>query len=286
MGDSVNDLVWFEFDSTDKSNPGQISLTAVEPRRNELYIDSIVTAVAFGIYLKGFLVYCAGVDLPVFVPETMVDFGLGAVTEASNNIFDSADAARAAAVATKTSNTAVNYFWGAGGVVVCPTIICPATAPRTIATMRDAMSTLGEVVSNELVALAVSMIGTALLRMAYGRLVAVKRPKVTPPAHVVPPAAASEEITEATVRAAMKNAPLKSQQQSVSLPTIRKYTKMAQSGSKPPPIKVDNGIIVEGNHRYIAGRIAGKEPAVQPWLGGRPDRVVPWDKIKIDPVEW
>jgi len=100
-------------------------------------------------------------------------------------------------------------------------------------------------------------------------------------------AAAKEvEITEATVRAAMKDAPLKSQQERVSLPTIRKYVQMLREGKVPPAIHVDQGMIVEGNHRYIAGRIFGKDPPIQPWAGGRPAWAVPWEKIVIDTAEW
>src|SRR5216684_3935881 len=100
-------------------------------------------------------------------------------------------------------------------------------------------------------------------------------------------AAAKEvEITEATVRAAMKDAPLKAQQERVSLPTIRKYVQMLREGKVPPAIHVDQGMIVEGNHRYIAGRIFGKEPPIRPWAGGRPAWAVPWEKIVIDTAEW
>jgi len=100
-------------------------------------------------------------------------------------------------------------------------------------------------------------------------------------------AAAKEvEITEATVRAAMKDAPLKSQQERVSLPTIRKYVQMLREGKVPPAIHVDQGMIVEGNHRYIAGRIFGKDPPIRPWAGGRPAWAVPWEKIVIDTAEW
>ncbi len=34
------------------------------------------------------------------------------------------------------------------------------------------------------------------------------------------------------------------------------------AGSPAPPIKVDGSIIVDGNHRYIAGQIRGQPPVV------------------------
>lgn len=54
----------------------------------------------------------------------------------------------------------------------------------------------------------------------------------------------------------------------------------------PPPIKVDGNIIVDGNHRYVAGRVYGQEPPITPWPGGNPSSVIPWDDVKIDPQDW
>ncbi len=53
-----------------------------------------------------------------------------------------------------------------------------------------------------------------------------------------------------------------------------------------PPIKDDGNIIVDGNHRYIASRIAGVEIGIQQWTGARIDKVVEWIKIFIDSVDW
>ncbi|OKQ00006.1 hypothetical protein A3849_02105 [Paenibacillus sp. P46E] len=46
------------------------------------------------------------------------------------------------------------------------------------------------------------------------------------------------------------NSPLQAQQGAVSLPAINRYTQRLSNGEIPPPIKVDNNIIVDGNHRY------------------------------------
>ena len=45
-------------------------------------------------------------------------------------------------------------------------------------------------------------------------------------------------------------------------------------------------MIVDGNHRYIAARILGDEPEIQPWSGARPTDAIPWDRIPIDPNRW
>lgn len=96
-----------------------------------------------------------------------------------------------------------------------------------------------------------------------------------------------EQVTESVVRNAMKNAPLTSQQAGgISLPRVQRYVDKLLKGEVAPAIKVDKNLIVDGNHRYVAGRILGQEPAIQPWMGGRPDNAVPWDKLPISPESW
>ena len=94
-------------------------------------------------------------------------------------------------------------------------------------------------------------------------------------------------VTEEAIRRTMRDAPLVSQQSGgVSLPVIERYVRLLEAGKVPPPIKVDGNIIVDGNHRYIAGRLFGKEPPIQPYVGGRPNSIVPWQVIPIDPENW
>lgn len=58
------------------------------------------------------------------------------------------------------------------------------------------------------------------------------------------------------------------------------------AGEIPPPIKVDGNLIVDGNHRYVAGRIIEQELAIQPWVGGRPAHAVPWSVLRISLEGW
>jgi hypothetical protein len=93
------------------------------------------------------------------------------------------------------------------------------------------------------------------------------------------------QVTEQVIREAMKDATLQSQQGGgVSLRLIQKYVDKLLAGEAAPAIRVDGTIIVDGNHRYIAGHILGQEPAIQPWVGGR-GPVVPWNQVKIS-TEW
>src|ERR1051325_797220 len=95
------------------------------------------------------------------------------------------------------------------------------------------------------------------------------------------------QVTEQTIRDAMKGAPLQSQQAGgVSLPRVQEYVDRLLAGESAPAIKVDGLMIVDGNHRYIAGRILGTEPSIQPWMGGRPGSAIPWENLPIDPAAW
>ena len=111
--------------------------------------------------------------------------------------------------------------------------------------------------------------------------------QVEPPSFVsVVAAEGAPRVTEPMIRQAMADAPLESQQGAVSLPRVQSYVDQLAAGSEAPPIKVGGSIIVDGNHRYIAGRILGQEPAIQPWPGGSAARVVPWWEQVVDPSEW
>ncbi|AGP37744.1 FG-GAP-like repeat-containing protein [Sorangium cellulosum] len=95
------------------------------------------------------------------------------------------------------------------------------------------------------------------------------------------------QVTEQVIREAMKDAPLASQQaRGVSLPLVQQYVDKLIAREVAPAIKVDGRMIVDGNHRYIAGRVFGQEPAIQPWAGGRPERLVPWENLPINPESW
>lgn len=96
------------------------------------------------------------------------------------------------------------------------------------------------------------------------------------------------EITDATIAKALQGSTMQTTQTSVSLPAIKRYVEMLKSGSASPAIKVADGVIVEGNHRYIAGRIMGIEPPQVPGTlaPSMKSLVKPIQQIKIDPSVW
>jgi hypothetical protein len=93
-------------------------------------------------------------------------------------------------------------------------------------------------------------------------------------------------ITEEQARSAMQGAPLQTQQNAVSLPMINDYAKRLSNGEIPPAIKVDKGMIVDGNHRYIASRVVGVDIPQINWSGGNPNTFYNWSNIKFDPSYW
>ena len=96
---------------------------------------------------------------------------------------------------------------------------------------------------------------------------------------------AGNQVTEQMIRAAMKDAPLHSQQAGgISLRLVQEYVDKLIAGEVAPAIQVDGSIIVNGNHRYVSGRVFGLEPDVREYLGAR-GPVVPWSEIKIS-TEW
>ncbi|PRQ09355.1 SpvB/TcaC N-terminal domain-containing protein [Enhygromyxa salina] len=98
-----------------------------------------------------------------------------------------------------------------------------------------------------------------------------------------------DDVTDELVRQAMKNAPLKSNQEAVSLPVIRAYVDRLAAGDVAPAISVSGGVITEGHHRYIAGRLFGSEPAQR--AGTRVANqatkpAVAWENVILDMADW
>ena len=96
------------------------------------------------------------------------------------------------------------------------------------------------------------------------------------------------QVTEASIAKALQGSTMKTLQGEVSLPMVQRYVKMLEAGSISPAIKVASGVIVEGNHRYVAGRLFGVEPAIVPGAmsPSQASRVVPIQQTKVNPVDW
>lgn len=86
----------------------------------------------------------------------------------------------------------------------------------------------------------------------------------------------------------MENASLSTQQTAVSLPKIKNYYNLLKQGNRPPAILVNgDGVIIEGNHRYISSRLYNNYPIkIQNTDTYYEDPVIPWNQVYIDPKSW
>ena len=95
--------------------------------------------------------------------------------------------------------------------------------------------------------------------------------------------------TDDIIRAAMKDTPLKSDQAAIFVPAARRYVDRVAAGDRAPPIRVDGSVIVDGNHRYVAGRVFCREPPQTPETravhrakeSGRS-----WSEVFLDASDW
>jgi hypothetical protein len=164
----MSDPIEFEIEPDDPSRPGQINIRIVTPHDHARYIDRVFTAAAFSLYSFGYLVWIEGSDLPILIPEEYVDYQLADPITGQGLIHDSLAAAQAATPLRVPKRIHIGYAWGAGGLVVVPTIICPATTPRLVATMAASRQAYAQMVQEELTVLALSIAGGILLRLLMG----------------------------------------------------------------------------------------------------------------------
>lgn len=85
----------------------------------------------------------------------------------------------------------------------------------------------------------------------------------------------------------MASALLQTRQRAVSWPRVQRYANRLRNGEVPPPIRVDeDNVIVDGNHRYVAGMLMGRLPQTTQWPSGHKRPTIPWSEVKVDAVDW
>ncbi|WEX94598.1 hemagglutinin repeat-containing protein [Achromobacter sp. SS2-2022] len=96
------------------------------------------------------------------------------------------------------------------------------------------------------------------------------------------------EVTPDVVERALRGDPAFGIQGAVSLPAIQRYVDRLLAGEVSPPIKMDGDVIVDGNHRYIAARILGREVKVVPSVlpNSLRDKKSSISKIEVDSADW
>ncbi|OCG77975.1 hypothetical protein A9G44_03010 [Gilliamella sp. Occ4-3] len=102
------------------------------------------------------------------------------------------------------------------------------------------------------------------------------------------PITSGSQVTPSIVKKALKGDTMQTTQGTVSLPAVQRYVDRLLQGDTPPPIKVDGNVIVEGNHRYVAGKIVGVlPPKTQGTLApSNIPKIKPMSETKVDLFDW
>ncbi|SFW24947.1 filamentous hemagglutinin family N-terminal domain-containing protein [Pseudomonas sp. NFACC19-2] len=127
-----------------------------------------------------------------------------------------------------------------------------------------------------------------LLGLAMGGLGRLALGTKTTVAAGKPLVSKGSEVTPEIIQKALQGDPAISAQGAVSLPAVQRYVDRLLKGDIAPAIKMDGNVIVDGNHRYIAAKILGRNPDVTP--GALPPNKVgqtkPVSELKVDEVDW
>ncbi|MFL9867534.1 RHS repeat-associated core domain-containing protein [Paraburkholderia fungorum] len=101
-------------------------------------------------------------------------------------------------------------------------------------------------------------------------------------------AKAGVAVTDDAIRAVLKGSEMKTVQSAISRPAVESYVRRLEAGEIAPAIRVDGKVIVDGNHRYVAGRLVGTEPAQIPGAlsPSQAAKTQPVQNLKIDPSDW
>jgi RHS repeat-associated protein len=89
--------------------------------------------------------------------------------------------------------------------------------------------------------------------------------------------------TAENVRPLLNASPMLTLQPTVSLNAIQSWVTEIEAGAPTPPIQVDGNVIVDGNHRYIAGLLCGKPVPIQPWTAPLTRPRMPLRNLEIQP---
>jgi hypothetical protein len=82
-------------------------------------------------------------------------------------------------------------------------------------------------------------------------------------------------VTKQLIRNALKDSPIMTRQTDVSISLIQEYVRLLEAGSAAPAIEIGEDLeLIDGHHRYIAGRIFGEAP-----------KQIPWEPYPLNPAE-
>lgn len=96
------------------------------------------------------------------------------------------------------------------------------------------------------------------------------------------------DVTPEIIQKALQGDKTISAQDGVSLPAIQRYVDRLLNGDIAPAIKMDGNVIVDGNHRYIAAKVLGRESDVVPGVltPYKAEKKRPTASLEISPLDW
>ena len=92
--------------------------------------------------------------------------------------------------------------------------------------------------------------------------------------------------TPENIRMVVANSPLLTVQQKVSVPVVAHYVQMLEDGSGAPPVDMDGNVIVNGNHRMVAGLLCDKLPPERPGTRPLSAPLYPFSQIFPELDDW
>ena len=197
-------------DPADPKRPNTINLRVYAPKDDPDYIETRMTGIAYNIYLGGFKLYCTGMNIPIDVPNSLVDLNPTKFEPIDAKVYDTLAQANEAirrAPAKAKGVMPFAYYRGAGGAVIAPTIFSSAITPRIMATYREAVRQYAESVVHDLVGLAISIVGGRILHMVLPRVFRLGSGEPAPPrgrASATSRAACHDEVAQYCQRCAKK----------------------------------------------------------------------------------
>src|SRR5258706_3853035 len=248
-------------DPADPKHPNTINLRVYAPKDDPDYIETRMTGVGYSIYLGGFKLYCTGMNIPIDVPNSLVDLNPTKYEPIDAKVYDTLAQANEAirrAPAKAKGVMPFAYYRGAGGAVIAPTIFSSAITPRIMATYREAVRQYAESVVHDLVGLAISIVGGRILHMVLPRVFRLGSGEPAPPRAALPRLPEPPAMTRLrnTASDALKKNPLRTAEV-LSSPRVYRHSLTARDPTASYALIEKEGSMklsdIRGNAHYGEG---------------------------------
>jgi hypothetical protein len=136
----------------------------ISEQRAARYIDNRMEAVGWGLSTGGALIYVTGLEQPIFLPDQYINWTTTSAQAEIRTLYASRESALAAIAGRQGQWFA---FYMVVGGMTAPTVFSPASAPRIFAALQEAVRRLAEESAQLFTAMAVSLVGGALIRLGF-----------------------------------------------------------------------------------------------------------------------